>query len=150
MEETIKRTDDMETVLDSDLQFHRVITECTEEPLLCNIYEYRTSLTIPLRKKAARIMFDTGNREIFMSLHEEIVNMFVSNDRSKILENVKKHYIFWKDEKEKEKVLNQLKEWGVEVITSPKLAEKEAYEQKLAEKINLREQRQKLYKKRNK
>ena len=29
MEETIKRTDDMETVLDSDLQFHRVITECT-------------------------------------------------------------------------------------------------------------------------
>ena len=58
--------------------------------------------------------------------------------------------IFWKDEKEKEKVLNQLKEWGVEVITSPKLAEKEAYEQKLAEKINLREQRKKLYKKRNK
>lgn len=54
------------------------------------------------------------------------------------------------DEKEKEKVLNQLKEWGVEVITSPKLAEKEAYEQKLAEKINLREQRKKLYKKRNK
>ena len=53
-------------------------------------------------------------------------------------------------EKEKEKVLNQLKEWGVEVITSPKLAEKEAYEQKLAEKINLREQRKKLYKKRNK
>lgn len=58
--------------------------------------------------------------------------------------------IFWMDEKEKEKVLNQLKEWGVEVITSPKLAEKEAYEQKLAEKINLREQRKKLYKKRNK
>ena len=58
--------------------------------------------------------------------------------------------IFWKDEKEKEEVLNQLKEWGVEVITSPKLAEKEAYEQKLAEKINLREQRKKLYKKRNK
>ena len=58
--------------------------------------------------------------------------------------------IFWMDEKEKEKVLNQLKEWSVEVITSPKLAEKEAYEQKLAEKINLREQRKKLYKKRNK
>ena len=55
--------------------------------------------------------------------------------------------IFWMDEKEKEKVLNQLKEWGVEVITSPKLAEKEAYEQKLAEKINLREQSKKLYKK---
>lgn len=99
MEETIKRTDDMETVLDSDLQFHRVITECTENPLLVNMYEYITRLTIPSRKKATRRIFDTGNREIFISLHEEIVNMFVSNDRSKILENVKKHYIFWKDEK---------------------------------------------------
>jgi len=99
MEKTIKETADMDRVLEADLAFHRTITECTENPLLVNMYEYITKLTIPSRKKATQRIFDTGNREIFITLHEEIVNMFAEKDMSKILETVKKHYIFWKDEK---------------------------------------------------
>ena len=54
-------------------------------------------------------------------------------------------FIIFNDEKEKEQIMNQLKEWGVNVIIDTDFAQRKEYERILEEKTKMREERKRLY-----
>ena len=53
-------------------------------------------------------------------------------------------------EKEKEQIMNQLKEWGVNVIIDTDFAQRKEHERILEEKTKMREERKRLYEERKK
>ena len=59
-------------------------------------------------------------------------------------------FIIFNDEKEKEQIMNQLKEWGVNVIIDTDFAQRKEYERILEEKTKMREERKRLYEERKK
>ncbi len=99
MEEAVEQNKDMDVLLDYDLEFHRVITESANNPLLTNVYEYITRLTIPSRKKATQRIFDTGNNKLFLELHEKWIALFKTGTLHDIPDILKEHYVFWENEK---------------------------------------------------
>ena len=60
------------------------------------------------------------------------------------------HLVIFNDEKEKEQIMNQLKEWGVNVIIDTDFAQRKEYERILEEKTKMREERKRLYEERKK
>ena len=54
-------------------------------------------------------------------------------------------FIIFNDEKEKEQIMNQLKEWDVNVTTDRDFAQRKERERILEEKTKMREERKKLY-----
>ena len=59
-------------------------------------------------------------------------------------------FVIFNDEKEKEQIMNQLKEWGVNVIIDTDFAQRKEYERILEEKTKMREERKRLYEERKK
>ena len=55
------------------------------------------------------------------------------------------HLVIFNDEKEKEQIMNQLKEWGVNVIIDTDFAQRKEHERILEEKTKMREERKRLY-----
>ena len=55
------------------------------------------------------------------------------------------NFVIFNDEKEKEQIMNQLKEWGVNVIIDTDFAQRKEYERILEEKTKMREERKRLY-----
>ena len=60
------------------------------------------------------------------------------------------HLVIFNDEKEKEQIMNQLKEWGVNVIIDTDFAQRKEHERILEEKTKMREERKRLYEERKK
>lgn len=54
-------------------------------------------------------------------------------------------FVIFNDEKEKEQIMNQLKEWDVNVTTDRDFAQRKERERILEEKTKMREERKKLY-----
>ena len=59
-------------------------------------------------------------------------------------------FVIFNDEKEKEQIMNQLKEWDVNVTTDRDFAQRKEYERILEEKTKMREERKRLYEERKK
>ena len=59
-------------------------------------------------------------------------------------------FIIFNDEKEKEQIMNQLKEWDVNVTTDRDFAQRKEHERILEEKTKMREERKRLYEERKK
>ncbi|MEA5085251.1 MAG: GntR family transcriptional regulator [Lachnospiraceae bacterium] len=88
----------VDEVLERDLFFHRSIIDCTKNQLLSTMYDYIIRLTIPSRIKATERIFATGNRQLFLQLHQQMFQLLKNRDKSMIEETVKNHYMFWRKE----------------------------------------------------
>ena len=55
------------------------------------------------------------------------------------------HLVIFNDEKEKEQIMNQLKEWDVNVTIDRDFAQRKEHERILEEKTKMREERKRLY-----
>ena len=54
-------------------------------------------------------------------------------------------FVIFNDEKEKEQIMNLLKEWDVNVTTDRDFAQRKEHERILEEKTKMREERKRLY-----
>ena len=59
-------------------------------------------------------------------------------------------FVIFNDEKEKEQIMNLLKEWDVNVTTDRDFAQRKEHERILEEKTKMREERKRLYEERKK
>ena len=59
-------------------------------------------------------------------------------------------FVIFNDEKEKEQIMNQLKEWDVNVTIDRDFAQRKEHERILEEKTKMREERKRLYEERKK
>lgn len=83
-------------ILEKDSQFHTLIAEAGDNPMLTTITEYITRLTLPSRYQTTEKVIESGQAGEFVRLHLQILNVIENKQSDKIVETVQNHYVFWK------------------------------------------------------
>lgn len=91
-----KETASVEEILEADLNFHMAITIAIDNKLLTSMYHYVDRITIPSRTHAIELMLKTEERENFIALHRQLVDLIKNKNLEKIENIISEHYIFWK------------------------------------------------------
>lgn len=95
-DEIMKETTTVDKILKADLNFHMAITQAIHNELLESIYHYVDRITIPSRTHATKLILKTGEREPFIMLHRQLVELIKNKDFEKIASAVSEHYVYWK------------------------------------------------------
>jgi GntR family transcriptional repressor for pyruvate dehydrogenase complex len=84
------------TIFDIDVTFHSAIVNVLDNALLESIGYYVDKITRSTRVMAIINVLEHGDREEFIELHQEIIDMLKSKKEDTIFEIVQKHYKYWK------------------------------------------------------
>ncbi|SFR87539.1 FadR/GntR family transcriptional regulator [Anaeromicropila populeti] len=95
-EEIYKENPSVDTIMDLDKQFHELIASKAHNPQLVTITEYITRLTIPSRKQTVCEVLKQGDKENFINLHKQMLEVVENRQKEKIVQTVLDHYVYWK------------------------------------------------------
>ncbi|PHV69421.1 GntR family transcriptional regulator [Sporanaerobium hydrogeniformans] len=83
-------------VLELDANFHRQIAMITNNPQLVSITEYITRLTLPSRRLTVKEVIGRGEKENFIKLHRQMVDLIEEREATQIEQIISNHYVYWK------------------------------------------------------
>jgi len=95
-EEMCKKKPSVDRIMELDTQFHGEIAAKAHNAQLVTITEYITRLTIPSRKQTVCEVLKHGDKENFINLHKQMLEVVEKQQKDKIVQTVLDHYVYWK------------------------------------------------------
>ena len=86
----------VEELIEYDRRFHCHIVEAAGNPMIRDVTEYITELTIPSRKRATEMILRNGTIDSFLQKHLDMVEVLRKKDYGNIEKVVLNHYEYWK------------------------------------------------------
>lgn len=87
-------------IMEQDTDFHMKIAKFTDNEQLVNITDYITRITLPSRRKTVKRVLESGGREHFIELHQQMIQVIENQQYNQVGKAVMDHYVYWKEEKQ--------------------------------------------------
>lgn len=85
----------VDELIEYDRRFHCCIVEITGNPMIRDVTEYITELTIPSRKRATEMVLREGTIDSFIKKHCDMLDVLRKGDCGSIEKVVMNHYEYW-------------------------------------------------------
>ena len=95
-EEIVKSTDDENIIFKADIAFHTTLESILGNPLVDKISVVINRLTYPTRILATKEFLQRGEKDKFIKLHQNLINIIETRDPSMISSLIEEHYQYWR------------------------------------------------------
>lgn len=86
----------VDRILELDLEFHNAIARTIQNPQIDTITSEIVKLTVPSRRETTQRWIASGQKNRFLELHRQIIDVIEKRDESRIDQAVADHYVLWK------------------------------------------------------